>query len=470
MLQGWQIARRYYTSYRRLARLKGPCVKETISYKNIIRNLPQIEISKLSNGLTIGTQRRASEHTTVGLYVNAGPRYESAEEHGTTHFLEHIAFQSTKTRSRSELRNAISCAGANFKSFTTREMTVYFTQCLSPDVPQILGILFECIFNNKLEYNVIEAQKHLLSMEIQEYEKNYSDILFDYLHMSAFQGTPLEQSVLGPCDNVSKFNSKLLSRILYQRFTPRNMVITAIGGVEHNEIVELSNKYLSKMVHVERDESAQCRYTGADLRYRNDAQPMAHVAVAMEGPSYCHADYNVLTLAKEVVGGWDKAQLGGLAHGTSVARAASYHNICDSYKSFYIAYKDTALWGAYFVGSRLGLDDMVSLLQYEWMNLCNMITEEQLDRAKNQLKTKWLSISESGVRTSHRVGRSLLYRGCYLPVYEGINVIDNITVQDVKSVCYKYLYDKCPVVAATGPTETLTDYARVRSGTYWIRL
>ncbi|CAG4984695.1 unnamed protein product [Parnassius apollo] len=349
-------------------------------------------------------------------------------------------------------------------------MSAYFVECLSSDVPLVFDILLECIFNNDFNHAVIESEKQAVCSEMFEHERNIQNTLFDYLHLSAFQGTPLEQTVMGPSNNISKFNEKLLSKLIYERFTPEKMVLTAIGGVNHHQIQDLANKYLSKLEHVKIDEPNKFRYTGSDIRYRDDSQPMAHVAIAFEGPSFRDDDYAIMELASAVVGGWDKSQLGGLGHGTRVARAASYEGLCDAYKSFYISYKDTGLWGTYFIAPRLNLDDMVSVIQEEWMKLCTMITDEEIERAKNLLKTNLLTKSESVVKTSHKIGRSILYCACISPLHETIMDIDNISSNDVKAVCYKYLYDKCPVVAAVGPIEALTDYNRIRSNTYWLRL
>ncbi|CAK1588124.1 unnamed protein product [Parnassius mnemosyne] len=444
--------------------------KHSATFINLLKNLPQTQCSQLENGLTVATEERQSCNTCIGLYIDAGSRYESKSQNGITHFMEHVAFKSTKSRNTAVLENLILTTGAKFQCFTTREMTAYFVECLSSDVPLVFDILLDCIFNNALNYSVIESEKQIVCSEMFEHERNIKNILFDYLHLSAFQGTPLEQTVMGPSNNIFKFNAKLLCKLIYERFTPEKMVLTAIGGINHHQIQDLANKYLSKLVNVKVDESNKFRYTGSDIRYRDDSQPMAHVAIAFEGPSFSHDDYTIMELASAVVGGWDKSQLGGLGHGTRVARAASYEGLCDAYKSFYISYKDTALWGAYFIAPRLTLDDMVFVVQDEWMRLCTMITDEEIERAKNQLKTNLLSKSASVVETSHKIGRSILYRTCILPLYEAIMDIDNISSNDIKAVCYKYLYDKCPVVAAVGPTEALTDYSRIRSNTYWLRL
>ncbi|XP_063837648.1 cytochrome b-c1 complex subunit 1, mitochondrial-like [Ostrinia nubilalis] len=441
-----------------------------VPYQKFLMNLPQIECSVLDNGLTVVSEERECYNACVGLYINGGSRYESLFENGIAHFFEHIAFKGTCARTKTLLEKQMSSVGARFKCFTTREMVVYYAECLCEDLPLVVDILSDCVFNNSYSGPEITQQKKVVYLEMLEHDKDHNETLFDYLHSTAFQGTPLAQTVMGPSSNLYNFNACTISRYLQRLFDPTRTVLVAVGGVKHEQMMCLASSYLSKLQPTKCVDTEQYRFTGSEVRYRDDSMPMANVACAVEGPSFCDPDNLAMAVAANVVGGWDRSQPGGVDHSVRVARVASSGDFCESYKAFNINYKDTGLWGVQFMASSLQLEDMLYAVQDQWMRLCTMVTDSEVERAKRELKTQLLSNTESCTGACHEIGRWMLYNGHWPPLYEQMLKIDKIFASDVKDVCNRYIYDKCPAVAAIGQTEGLPEYTRIRAGMYWLRL
>lgn len=439
-------------------------------FHEYLDNQPKARASCLPNGLTVVTEDRDSFKACLGLFFDAGSRYENLFENGIAHFFEHIAFKSTRNWDNASLQQCMESTGAVFKCFTTREMVAYYAECLCQDVPQIVELLSECIFNNAFRQGDIDLQKQVVFSEMLEHDRHADRLVDDYLHRTAFQGTPLSQSVLGLSSNLFNFNSNTIDNYLKRLFDPTRMVFVGVGGLTHDGIVQLANACLCKYEPTKCIDLGGTRYTGSEIRYRDDSQPQATVTIAVESPSFCHRDTLVLDVAAAVVGGWDKSQYGGEEHATRVARAASQAHLCHSYKAFNLTYKDTGLWGVKFVAPRLHLDDMVYIIQDEWMYLCTVVSPKEVERAKRQMKAKLLSKSESCVATCLALGRSYLYKKGALTLVQQLKAIDDVSDLHVKEVCMKYLYDQCPVVAAVGPSEALPDYDRIRAGMYWLRL
>ncbi|KAL0902228.1 hypothetical protein ABMA27_000149 [Loxostege sticticalis] len=439
-------------------------------YQKFLMHLPQIECSVLENGLTVVTEERECYNTCVGLYINGGSRYESLFENGIAHFFEHIAFKGTCARTKTELEKQMSSVGARFNCFTTREMVVYYAECLGEDLPLVVDILSDCVFNNCYSRPDMTEQKSVVFSEMIEHDNNHNETLFDYLHSTAFQGTPLAQTVMGPSCNLYNFNECTISRYLQRFFDPTRTVLVAVGGVKHEQLMCLACSYLSKLETNKCFDTCEYRFTGSEVRYRDDSMPVANVACAVEGPSFCDPDNLVMDVAANVVGGWDRSQPGGADHPVRVARLASSGDFCDSYKAFNINYKDTGLWGVQFMAPTLKLEDMLYVVQDQWMRLCTMVTDGEVERAKRELKTNLLCKTESCRGECHDIGRWMLYNGHRPPLYERMQKIDKIFAKEVKEVCSRYIYDKCPAVAAIGQTEGLPDYTRIRAGMYWLRL
>ncbi|CAG4983834.1 unnamed protein product [Colias eurytheme] len=362
--------------------------------------------------------------------------------------------------------------GAHLNAYTSREQTVFYAKCLANDVPAAIEILADIIQNSSLAEPEIERERGVILREMQDVESNLQEVVFDHLHATAFQGTPLGQTILGPTKNIKKISKADLQQYIKTHYQPTRIVLSGAGGVEHNKLVDLANKHLGSLKNTALDvpELTPCRYTGSEIRVRDDSMPLAHIAVAVEGAGWTDADNIPLMVANTLIGAWDRSQGGGANNASFLAQASSIENLCHSFQSFNTCYKDTGLWGIYFVSEPLKIEDMLYNIQSEWMKLCTSVTEGEVDRAKNLLKTNMLLQLDGTTPVCEDIGRQILCYNRRIPIHELDARIEAVTVDNVKDVCYKYLYDRCPVVAAVGPTEALPDYNRIRSGMYWLRV
>lgn len=441
-----------------------------VTFHHMLRNMPGLQSTRLCNGLTIATEEREVCTACIGIFVDAGPRYESDFESGITHFFEHIAFKGTYARRRDTLEDQMSCTGARFRSRTRRDMAMYFAECLNQDVMLVTDILSDCVFNNAFNPSEIEAQKNIVYYEMRKHDEDLNLILDDYLHSTAFQGTTLARSVMGPSCNLYNFNSQTIPTFMNRFYDADRTVLVGVGGVKHEQMVALGNTYMGKLEPTKCIDSAIYRFTGSQVTWRNDDLPLANVAIAVEGPSLCDEDNVVMDVAKEMVGGWDRSQPAGIDHAWNIANCASTAPLADAYRGFNINYKDTGLWGVQFMGTAIHIDDMMHQVLSEWMHLCNSVTDVEVERAKRVLKTKLLSKAESMTRSCYDIGRWLLYQGYRPSLDEQLCAIDHVFASDVRHVMHQYVYDKCPAVAAVGPIEGLTDYVRTRASMYQLRL
>ncbi|XP_045783937.1 cytochrome b-c1 complex subunit 1, mitochondrial-like [Maniola jurtina] len=435
-----------------------------------IRNFPETRCSMLCNGLTIATEERQSSNVCIGFYIGSGSRYENEKTNGFTHFFEHVAFKGTRQRAKAALESDISNTGAKFKCFTNREITVYYVECLARDLLCVTDILFDCVFNNAFVNDEVEFQKNVVYQEMLKHDVSTVNVLYDYLHSTAYQGTPLAQTVMGPSKNLFSLNCANLNNFVSKMFIPQQTVLVAVGGIKHESIVSLGEKYLSHTVNAEPIDLGPKRYTGSEIVYRNDSLLLAHLAIAVEGPAYTHDDRLIMDLVTSFLGGWDASQPGGINHGTRLAHFGSAGGLCEAYKAFNFHYRDTGLCGIEFISPRLETDDMVLTIQQQLMRLCHMITDGELVKAKNELKSKILNKVQTTTGAFHDIGQYIFRAGYRPSIYEQMNAIDNITADTFKSICYKYFYDKCPVIAGIGSTEGLLQYSRTRGWMYWLRV
>ncbi|XP_032529034.1 mitochondrial-processing peptidase subunit beta [Danaus plexippus] len=442
-----------------------------VGYKQALVNVPPTQLTVLDNGIRIASEDSGAATATVGLWIDAGSRYETSKNNGVAHFLEHMAFKGTSKRSQTDLELLVENMGAHLNAYTSREQTVFYAKCLANDVPVAVEILADIIQNSSLAEPEIERERGVILREMQDVESNLQEVVFDHLHATAFQGTPLGQTILGPTKNIKKISKSDLQQYIKTHYQPSRIVLSGAGGIEHGKLVDLAQKHLGglKNTPVDVPELAPCRYTGSEIRVRDDSMPLAHIAIAVEGAGWTDPDNIPLMVANTLVGAWDRSQGGGTNNASYLARAASAGNLCHSFQSFNTCYKDTGLWGIYYVAEPMQIEDMLFNIQHEWMKLCTSVTEGEVERAKNILKTNMLLQLDGTTPVCEDIGRQILCYNRRIPIHELDARINAVTAQNVRDVCYKFIYDRCPAVAAVGPTEALLDYTRIRAGMYWLR-
>lgn len=442
------------------------------SYEQRLNNLPETRVTTLSNGLRVATEDYGLPTCTVGMWIDAGSRFETEKTNGTAHFLEHMAFKGTSRRSQTDLELEVENMGAHLNAYTSREQTVYYAKAFSKDLPKAVDILSDILQNSTLGEAEIERERGVILREMQEVETNLQEVVFDHLHSTAYQGTPLGRTILGPSENIKSITAKNLRDYISTHYKAPRMVLAAAGGVNHDELVKYAEEHfggLSSDNNTEVQSLQPCRFTGSEIKVRDDDYRLAHVAITVEGTSWSDADTIPLMVASTLIGSWDRGMASGGNVGSRLAQLSGQHNLCHSFQAFNTCYADTGLWGVYFVTDRSKIDDFMMALQDEWMKLCTQVTESEVTRAKNLLRTNMLLQLDGSTPICEEMGRQLLVYNRRLPLSELEERIEAVNANVIRQVCMKHIYDKCPAVAGVGPIEQIPDYNRTRGRMWWAR-
>eukprot|EP00127_Corallochytrium_limacisporum_P000387 Clim_evm82s11 gene=Clim_evmTU82s11 len=439
-------------------------------YPQSLYALPPTEITTLGNGLRIATESTASETCTVGVFILTGSRVETPENNGVAHFLEHMAFKGTNSRSQQDIELEVENMGAQLNAYTSREQTTYIARGFRKDSGKMMDVLADILLNSKYDPAKVEAERGVILREMQEVESNLDEVTFDYLHATAYQGTGMGLTILGPSENIEKISQADILNYVKTNYLPSRMVIVGAGGVEHNELVKLAEKYFG---HLPPSQSAPevspAKYTGSDVRVRDDDVGRCHIALAVEGPSVDSPNYFPIMVANSIIGNWDRSYGGGANLSSKLARAVAQGNLAHSYNHFFAPYKDTGLFGMHMICDPVGIDDMFFAVQNEWMRLCTEISEAEVARGKQQLKAALLMSLDDTVSIAEDIGRQVLFYGRRLPPAELDARIEAIDADVIKEVCTEYIFDADPVVSAVGNVEGVPDYNRIKSGQRWLR-
>jgi len=452
-------------SKRRMASGMSPSLNE------VLVHMPETQVSRLDNGVRIASENSGMQTCTVGVWIDAGSRYENHQNNGVAHFLEHMAFKGTKNRSQTQLELEVENMGAHLNAYTSREQTVYYAKCLSKDLEKSVELLADILQNPILGEEEIERERSVILREMEEVESNLQEVVFDYLHATAFQGTSLGLTILGPEENIRKISKPDLQTYINDHYKGPRMVIAAAGGVDHDQLVKLTDKYFGKLSCNYPNEVPllpPTRFTGSEIRHREDDMPLAHVAMAVESCGWASADSIPLMIANTLIGSWDRTHGGGVHLASRLAARAADGPHCHSFQAFNTFYTDTGLWGTYFVCEKNQVFDMIHELQHEWLRLCYNVTDFEVERAKNLLRTNMFLQLDGTTQVCEDIGRQMLCYGRRIPLAEMEARINAVNADVIKKVMMNYVYDKCPAIAGIGPLDWMQDYPRLRAGMYRI--
>ncbi|XP_040591143.1 mitochondrial-processing peptidase subunit beta [Mesocricetus auratus] len=450
----------------------GDRLRSTQAAPQVVLNVPETRVTCLENGLRVASENSGLSTCTVGLWIDAGSRYENERNNGTAHFLEHMAFKGTKKRSQLDLELEIENMGAHLNAYTSREQTVYYAKAFSKDLPRAVEILADIIQNSTLGEAEIERERGVILREMQEVETNLQEVVFDYLHATAYQNTALGRTILGPTENIKSINRKDLVDYITTHYKGPRIVLAAAGGVCHDELLELAKFHFGDSLCAHTGEIPAlppCKFTGSEIRVRDDKMPLAHLAIAVEAVGWAHPDTICLMVANTLIGNWDRSFGGGMNLSSKLAQLACHGSLCHSFQSFNTSYTDTGLWGLYMVCEEATVADMLHVVQQEWIRLCTNVTESEVARAKNLLKTNMLLQLDGSTPICEDIGRQMLCYNRRIPIPELEARIDAVNAEMVRDVCTKYIYGKSPAIAALGPIERLPDFNQICGNMRWIR-
>jgi len=446
----------------------------TASFPDYVLRAPSTDITTLPTGLRVASETTVgSETATVGVWIDAGSRYETAANNGAAHFLEHMAFKGTDKRTQQQLEVEIENMGGHLNAYTSREQTVYFAKVFKEDVGQAVEILSDILLKSKLDEGAIERERDVILREMEEVNKQQEELVLDHLHATAFQGTGLGRTILGPEENIRSLSKGDLADYIQTHYTAPRMVISGAGAIDHAQLCDLSSEHFGSLPSAPKNSMEVAMdpavFTGSDIRVKFDSDNTAHVALAFEGASWTSEYAFPLMLLQTMLGSYDRASGFGKNVASKMCQEVAEHELAHSISTFNTCYKDTGLFGIYAVAPDNKLDD---LLWYVMGNLVRMVhkpSEEEVERAKVNLKATMLMGLDGNSNVAEDIGRQLLTYGRRMTPAEIFSRIDSISVDDIKATAGKVINDQDHALAAVGGIHELPDYNWIRRHSYYLR-
>ncbi|XP_062219381.1 probable mitochondrial-processing peptidase subunit beta, mitochondrial [Phragmites australis] len=435
--------------------------------------LPAAHVSTLPTGLRVVTQAypAATRMASVGVWVDAGSRFELSGTNGTAHFLEHMAFKGTARRPDAyALEVEIEDMGARLNAYTSREQTTFFADVQARHVPAALDVLSDILQHPRFPEKAIQRERGVILREMEEVQGMMEEVIFDHLHAAAFRDHPLGDTILGPEENIKSILKKDLKQYISTHYTCPRMVVSAAGAVNHDEVVdqvkELFTGFSTDPTTADQlVEANPAIFTGSEVRVENAEMPLAHLAIAFKGSSWTDPSSIPLMVIQSILGSWNRSIGVGNCSGSALARGVSNGNLAESLMAFNTNYRDTGIFGIYTTAPSDTLHELSRLIMAEFRRLAFEVSETEVARARNQLKSALLLHIDGSTAVAENNGRQMLTYGRVMPFLELFARIDAVDCATIMETAKEYITDKDIALAAVGPLSNLPELSWFRSET-----
>ncbi|MFD2739173.1 M16 family metallopeptidase [Sulfitobacter aestuarii] len=409
---------------------------------------------RLSNGFRIVTEHMPGlASASIGIWVAAGGRHETPAQNGIAHFLEHMAFKGTKTRSSLQIAEAIEDVGGYINAYTSREVTAYYVRVLENDVPLGLDVIADILRNPVLDEGEIETERGVILQEIGQALDTPDDVIFDWLQEEAYPDQPIGRSILGPAERVSAFSREDLLHFIADHYGPEQMILSAAGAVDHDEIVKLAEKLFGDMPAKPLFTMDPARFQGGEIRQIKPLE-QAHFALGLESPGYRGDDIYIAQIYASALGGGMSSRL--------FQEIRENRGLCYTIFAQAGAYADTGMMTIYAGTSAEQLPELAYLTIEEMKRAADDMSPAEVARARAQMKAGLLMGLESPSNRAERLARLVQIWDRVPPLEETVAKIDAVTTGDVRDFAETMALAAPAALALYGPVDAAPSLAELQ--------
>ncbi|KAK6822683.1 hypothetical protein PG995_011865 [Apiospora arundinis] len=482
------------SQFRALASVTVPPAKETTDLD---------QITTLPNGVRVASEALPGSFSGVGVYLEAGSRFENGYLSGVSHLVDRLAFKSTSKRSVEDMQEAVESLGGNIQCVSSRESMMYQAATFNSAVPLATELLAETIRHPQITDEEMEGELATAQYEIEEIWKKPELIIPELVHLAAFKDNTLGNPLLCPAERLSEINKKVVESYREAFYRPERTVV-AFAGVPHQEAVELATKYFGEMearaplsrsgsetsldsaasasstdsstskpwsvassvlplwndpvksptgnvpvLPTAEQLNAPARYTGGFVSLpsptgpANPMQPpLTSIHLAFEGLPIASDDIYALATLNTLLGGGGSFSAGGPGKGMY---SRLYTNVLNQYGwveqclAFNHSYTDSGLFGIQALCLPGKTQSMLDVMCQQLRGLTlttgfQALGHQEVQRAKNQLRSSLLMNLESRMVELEDLGRQVQVHGRKIPVQEMCHKIESLTVEDLRRV------------------------------------
>jgi predicted Zn-dependent peptidase len=389
----------------------------------------------LPSGLTILTERM--EHirsVAMGVWIRAGSRHEMPEVNGISHFVEHMVFKGTRSRSAKNIAREVDAIGGNLDAFTGKETICFNIKVLDEHVPVALDVLSDLVLNPTFNQEDIMRERGVILEEIKMDEDNPDYLVHEIFTQNFWKDHPLGKPILGTKETVRGFAQDTLFDYYGKRFYGNNMVLSAAGNLEHDAFVELVARRFDLMSSDAGEMMETVPHTVSKIILRNKkALEQVQLCLGVPSPPLAHELRYVTLLLNTVLGGGMSSRL--------FQTVREEHGLAYSIFSDLNPYRDTGSLCVYAGTSSSHCLQVIELIMSEFRRMkSEALPDDELRRAKDQLKGNIILGLESSSSRMSNLARQEMYFQHFFGVDEIMEKVETVTSEQVMEMAQQ-LFD-----------------------------
>jgi predicted Zn-dependent peptidase len=411
-----------------------------------------VRVTTLPGGLRVATDPvEHVETASVGVWVEAGSRFETARMNGISHFLEHMVFKGTARRDARAIAEEIEAVGGHINAHTSREYTAFFAKVLKDDIALAVDIIADILQQPAIDAEELDRERSVVLQEIMQSLDTPDDLIFDRFQETAFPAQALGRPVLGSPRLIRGMPREVMLRYREDHYAAPRMILAAAGRVDHDRLVALAEAAFAHLSAGPGKSRKKASYQGGDWRDERDLEQVNFV-LGFAGVGYQDPDFYALSVLSTLLGGGMSSRL--------FQEVREKRGLVYSIYTFPASYSDIGVFGIYAGTGADEVGELVPLVCEELIKVTSDVGDDEIARARAQLKSSVLMSLESTSSRCEQLARQLMVFGRPIPVAEAVAKIEAVDAEAVMRVARRVVGSK-PTVAGLGPIGRLEPYERI---------
>jgi predicted Zn-dependent peptidase len=412
-----------------------------------------IRRTEFESGLRIVTEKMPGVRSvTLGIWVSAGSRDEQPRIAGSSHFLEHLLFKGTPSRTAQDIAEEFDAVGGDLNAWTAKENTCFYARVLDRDLPMAVDHMCDMLQNSVLRPADFDSERQVILEEINMHEDTPDDLIHDVMNEALWPDHPLGRPVLGTTESITNVSRDQVKRFYKSHYTPHNFVVCVAGNVDHDELIKLVRRGMDTGRAKRGKAAATPKAKNRDIpkpvparlvKHRPTEQ--AHICLGTNGLSRADDDRFAFGALNAALGGGMSSRL--------FQEIREKRGLAYSVYSYHQMFAETGLFTVYAGTTPSKAHEVLELLRKELDDVAAKgITAAELDRAKGHMKGSLvLALEDSGGRMS-RLGKAEIARAEILSINQSLKRVDAITLEDTQRAAERVLRQTM-ALAVIGPFE-----------------
>ena len=399
----------------------------------------------LPNGLTILTEKMDHiRSVAMGVWIRAGSRHEMPEVNGISHFVEHMVFKGTKSRSAQHIAREVDAIGGNLDAFTGKETVCFNIKVLDEHVPTALDVLSDLVLNPIFASDEITRERGVILEEIKMDEDNPDYLVHEIFTQAFWKDHPLGKPILGTKETVKRFERDTLCNFYGQRFHGGNMIFSAAGNIDHDIFVEQVTRRFESLPAGESVTAVVPPKTAARIILKNKkALEQVQLCLGVPAPAIADESRYVTLVLNTILGGGMSSRL--------FQTVREERGLAYSIYSDLNPYSDTGSLCVYAGTSSDRAIQVVQLVMEQFRRLkTETLPADELRRAKDQLRGNLLLSLESSMSRMSNLARQQMHFNYFFGMQEILDKVESITEDQVLAMANQLFQPEAVAVTLLG--------------------